>query len=66
MHGAPHEVFRAETGETLHACGLGLPHPLNWALRLEGEGVVGLGRPLTLGSLVEAIAAAGGEVRHGL
>ena len=66
MHGTPHEVFCAETGETLHACGLGLPNPLTWALQLEDEGVTGLGCPLTLASLVEAIVAATGEVHHGL
>ena len=66
MHGTPHEVFCAATAETLHACGLGLPHPLTWALRLEEEGMAGLGRPLTLDALVEDIVAASGEVRHGV
>ena len=66
MHGTPHEVFCAATAETLHACGLGLPHPLTWALRLEEEGMAGLGRPLTLDALVEDIVATSGEVRHGV
>ena len=66
MQGPPHVVFNAQTSERLHTCGLGLPNALNWALRLESEGMTGVGRPLTLASLIEGIAAVIGEVHHGL
>ena len=66
MQGSPHEVFSAQTAERLHACGLGLPHALSWALRLEREGMTGIGRPLALASLIEGIAAVTEEVHHGL
>jgi energy-coupling factor transport system ATP-binding protein len=71
MQGTPQEVFRPETAQTLRSCGLGLSHALNWALRLEQEGVRGLGRPLTLDALAAHIVAVakppeGQEVRHGL
>ncbi len=57
MQGAPEEVFTADTRDALHTSGLGLPDALTWALRLEANGLAGLGSPLTLGALVDALVA---------
>ena len=57
MQGAPGEVFSADARDALRASGLGLPDALTWALRLEEGGLAGLGSPLTLGALVDALTA---------
>jgi energy-coupling factor transport system ATP-binding protein len=57
MQGAPEEVFTADTRDALHTSGLGLPDALTWALRLEANGLAGLGSPLTPGALVDALVA---------
>ena len=55
MQGTPEEVFSAKTFDALHASGLGLPDALTWALRLKEEGFAGLGEPLTLDALADAL-----------
>ena len=55
--GRPEEVFAPEGARALEQAGLGLPAPLAWALRLEEAGAPGLGRPLTIEALADAIAA---------
>lgn len=57
--GTPAEVFSAEHAPALAACGLGLPWPLSMAIALGEAGVAGLGAPLTLEALADAIAGAG-------
>ena len=53
--GRPLEVFSPAHEKSLAAVGLGLPHPLALARRLKREGLEGLGDPLTLDDLVDAI-----------
>lgn len=53
--GRPDEVFCRAKAQRLRACGLGLPEPLEWALRLEDQGLAGLGEPLEIDDLAHAI-----------
>ena len=54
--GAPEAVFAPEHAEKLAACGLGLPWPLAFALRLR-DANADVGLPLTMDALADAIAA---------
>ena len=54
--GTPEWVFSPEHAERLKACGLGLPWPLAFALRLRETGI-DVGTPLTMRDLASAIAA---------
>jgi energy-coupling factor transporter ATPase len=60
MSGTPHEVFAASHETLLHDVGLGMPLSLTWARELEGRGVSGIGEPLDIDQLADAIAAAVG------
>lgn len=53
--GTPAEVFSPENAERLHACGLGIPHPLAYARALEKKGAPALGDPLTIEELAAAL-----------
>ncbi len=55
MSGTPAEVFSRENEERLAAVGLGIPHPLQIARKLERYGMDSLGNPLTTNELVAAI-----------
>lgn len=54
MEGTPAETF--SHAEDLAACGLGVPEPLAWAKDLAGRGLNGLGEPLSIEDLADAIA----------
>ena len=54
--GAPGAVFAPEHADKLAACGLGLPWPLLFALRLR-DAHADVGLPLTMDALADAIAA---------
>ena len=54
--GAPSAVFAPDHADKLKACGLGLPWPLAFALRLRDAGA-DVGLPLTMDALADAIAA---------
>ena len=56
LQGDPHEVFSDATGTTLREHGLGLPDALMWSLRLTEDGFAGIGQPLTLEALADALA----------
>lgn len=55
--GTPSQVFAPGRAQALGEAGLGLPSALRWALDLERRGITGLGNPLTLEALAEALAA---------
>lgn len=57
--GTPEEVFTPAHASKLKACGLGLPWPLSFALRLCDAGA-NVGQPLTMDALADAIAAGAG------
>ncbi|MGI6756248.1 MAG: ABC transporter ATP-binding protein [Atopobiaceae bacterium] len=64
LSGTPAVVFSPEHAHLLHDCGLGVPKPLSWALKLQaGDKYPEL--PLTLDELAESIVASaqssGGE-----
>lgn len=55
LEGTPKDVFCPEHEELLTHAGLGLPLPLQWALRLQRAGAPDLGSPLTLSALASAL-----------
>ena len=56
LQGDPYEVFSDATGTTLREHGLGLPDALTWSLCLTEDGFAGIGQPLTLEELADALA----------
>ena len=62
--GTPSWVFSPEHTEKLKACGLGLPWPLAFALKLREAGI-DVGSPLTMRALASAIAASPKGGDHG-
>ena len=58
MVGRPEEVFSPANEQLLHESGLGLPHALRCAHLLSKLGMPGLGVPLSLDALVDALVRA--------
>jgi energy-coupling factor transport system ATP-binding protein len=54
--GTPRQVFAEEHEAALESAGLGVPRALAWARELARRGVDGLGEPLSLEDLAQAIA----------
>jgi energy-coupling factor transporter ATPase len=65
MSGTPREVFAVDHETLLHDVGLGMPLSLTWARELEDRGVSGIGEPLDIDELADAIATALGEPQLG-
>lgn len=56
LQGRPGDVFASANERLLHDAGLGMPHALAWARRIEQQGMPPLGDPLTLEQLADGIA----------
>lgn len=56
LQGRPGDVFANTNERLLHDAGLGIPHALAWARRMEQQGMPPLGDPLTLEQLADGIA----------
>lgn len=63
--GTPRQVFAAGNEAALESAGLGIPRALAWARELARRGVTGLGEPLSLEALAQAIARRAGEASDG-
>lgn len=63
--GTPAEVFAPGNAQALHEAGLGLPSSVRWAQELAERGAGGLGAPLTLEALADALAAQANEAPAG-
>lgn len=63
--GTPRQVFAAGNEAALESAGLGIPRALAWARELARRGVTGLGEPLSLEALAQAIARRADEASNG-
>ena len=63
--GTPRQVFAAGNEAALESAGLGIPRALAWARELARRGVTGLGEPLSLEALAQAIARHADEASNG-
>ncbi len=63
--GTPRQVFAAGNEAALESAGLGIPRALAWARELARRGVKGLGEPLSLEALAQAIARRADEASDG-
>lgn len=63
--GTPRQVFAAGNETALESAGLGIPRALAWARELAHRGVTGLGEPLSLEALAQAIARRADEASNG-
>jgi energy-coupling factor transport system ATP-binding protein len=63
--GTPRQVFAAGNEAALESAGLGIPRTLAWARELARRGVTGLGEPLSLEALAQAIARHADEASNG-